>query len=419
VENIQALEYGMRQIGLSAEIARDTLENMSRAMRLNPGLEGLLNQLGVKTEGRDRVQVLGDLVEQLRKMPSFVSAQYAGLFGIDPDTLLMMEQGLGEMRAAQKQRRQMNRDYKIDAQEAAAAAKEYMNTLREIWERIELFGQSLSIRMLPYFRDFMNIVRQVLKDLSNLKSTDLPDLRAWHNSLRDILDDLREIGKELKILFTSKFMSGALSVVFDNLKDAAGALLDGVSAVLALATGQGSKAASKAASGAGKLASITVRMAGVAVKTVMDLIDWNWPSMPPSASGIGRGLSIPTTRNLFEWGKKFEPTGRAAILRDELISQQGQLGSSSGGDRLRIEQNIAELTKELARSGGGIPALGTGLSLAGGGMGLKGDNKSVVVQQKTDIHVTGGDAAATGRSVASEQGRVNGDLVRNLVGAVR
>lgn len=43
----------------------------------------------------------------------------------------------------------------------------------------------------------------------------------------------------------------------------------------------------------------------------------------------------------------------------------------------------------------------------------------VSFSQQTDIHITGGDARETGRAVASEQGRVNGNLVRSLKGGVR
>lgn len=46
--------------------------------------------------------------------------------------------------------------------------------------------------------------------------------------------------------------------------------------------------------------------------------------------------------------------------------------------------------------------------------------QGVQITQKTDIHVTGSsDPQATGRMVASEQGRVNGDLVRNTRGAIQ
>jgi hypothetical protein len=98
--NIQALEFGGGQIGVGAERMRGALESMARALRANPGLQGLLNSLGVKVEGRDRSDVLTDFVTQLKKMPSYVAEQYAGLFGIDADTLFMLQDGLDKLKEA-------------------------------------------------------------------------------------------------------------------------------------------------------------------------------------------------------------------------------------------------------------------------------------------------------------------------------
>lgn len=46
-------------------------------------------------------------------------------------------------------------------------------------------------------------------------------------------------------------------------------------------------------------------------------------------------------------------------------------------------------------------------------------SRGVVVNQETNIHVSGTDASATGRAVASEQGRVNSDIYRNYSTAPR
>ena len=45
---------------------------------------------------------------------------------------------------------------------------------------------------------------------------------------------------------------------------------------------------------------------------------------------------------------------------------------------------------------------------------FRAPDKTVSISQKTDIHVTGGDANGTATEVARQQGRVNGDLVRNF-----
>jgi hypothetical protein len=75
-------------------------------------------------------------------------------------------------------------------------------------------------------------------------------------------------------------------------------------------------------------------------------------------------------------------------------------GPGTAGDLARGAQYLAAQT--------GRPVLATGGAAA-----------AVTITQKTDIHVQGGsDAAATGRAVANEQGRVNGNLVRHTKGAL-
>lgn len=54
------------------------------------------------------------------------------------------------------------------------------------------------------------------------------------------------------------------------------------------------------------------------------------------------------------------------------------------------------------------------------GSNVTNRNSSVALQQQTNIHVVGAaDANGTGRAVASQQGRVNRDLVDNMVGSTR
>jgi lysozyme len=50
---------------------------------------------------------------------------------------------------------------------------------------------------------------------------------------------------------------------------------------------------------------------------------------------------------------------------------------------------------------------------------FRSPDKSVVINQKTDIHVEGGNAAATGKEVALQQSRVHADIIRNFSGAIQ
>lgn len=167
VENIQALEFAATKVGVSGDAAREALESMSRAMRMNPGLAGLLKSLGVRPagKGRDQLDLMLDLVQQLSKVPHFVGAQWAQMFGMDEQTFLMMKENLPKMREAIALRKELNKVAGVDAEAAAAASREYMNTLRELWTKVEVIFDGLAVRMLPFFREFTGVLNSALSDL--------------------------------------------------------------------------------------------------------------------------------------------------------------------------------------------------------------------------------------------------------------
>lgn len=174
VGSIQALEYGASRIGLGTGKMRASLEALARNLRSNPGLQGLLNSLGVKVQGRDKADVLTDLVTQLKKMPFFVAEKYANLFGIDPDTLFMLEDGLDEMKKAQAERKAMAAEMGVDADKAAETSKELNNQWREVVERAGLFRDVLAIALLPAMQELAAVTNQVLKDWAKIVQTESP-----------------------------------------------------------------------------------------------------------------------------------------------------------------------------------------------------------------------------------------------------
>lgn len=168
VGSIQALDYAFRQAGGSGGQMQAAMENMARAMRMNPGLQPLLESLGVKVTGRDKADVLQDLVTQLNKMPFFVASQYANLFGIDPDTLLMLGQSIDKVKELTAARRKMAEEAGVDTEKAAAASKAYAEALRETWERVGLLKDAISIRLLPSMLEFARVTNLLLTDFTQL-----------------------------------------------------------------------------------------------------------------------------------------------------------------------------------------------------------------------------------------------------------
>lgn len=85
---LQAWAFGAKQIGISSDSARSAVEGLTQAMRLSPGVGGLLNQLGVKTAGRGSVQILDDVLGRLKALfPYYQAAGFANTLGIPEDVL--------------------------------------------------------------------------------------------------------------------------------------------------------------------------------------------------------------------------------------------------------------------------------------------------------------------------------------------
>lgn len=160
VNNLEAFEAGAARIGLSAGTATQAVEAMASAIRTNPGLAGLLNNLGVQTAGRDTVDIVLDLVEALDKMPHYQASQYARMFGMDEKTLLMLREQLPALKKAQAEYSELARKSGVDLDEAAQASKEYANGFRDITTRVDLLVKKWTVEFLPT----MKAVNEAVKD---------------------------------------------------------------------------------------------------------------------------------------------------------------------------------------------------------------------------------------------------------------
>lgn len=119
----------------------------------------------------------------------------------------------------------------------------------------------------------------------------------------------------------------------------------------------------------------------------------------------GRNPSLDQQLEFMLWELRGGDRGGAAVLAQRsatgamqsYIQQFMRPGKGTAGDLLRGQQYLA-----------------SNAPLTSGGAGR---GQPVTMSQKTDIHVHGDSAHATGRAVASEQARVNGDMIRNLKAA--
>lgn len=147
VGNIMALRYAAGQIGLTADQAQSSLEGFTRTLRLNPGMNGLLSQLGVT--GKGPLQQFDSFVQKTKQMQPYIAAAYAQLFGIDPDTLLMLQQGQDERLAAEGAYRRKLASFGIDPEQAAKVGRDFDNAIRRVKDTFNDLWIVIQSRLAP------------------------------------------------------------------------------------------------------------------------------------------------------------------------------------------------------------------------------------------------------------------------------
>lgn len=160
--NLAALDFGANQIGVKNFTQQ--VQNLAAAVRANPGLVGLLQSLGVKVQPHNMAATYTDFIEKLSKMPFYVAQRYASMFGIDPQTLLLMEEGLGKMKEAAKLREDTARDMGIDVDKAAESGRDMMNAWRDVLMYVGLFKDALIIDLLPAMQGIAGVTKEVMTD---------------------------------------------------------------------------------------------------------------------------------------------------------------------------------------------------------------------------------------------------------------
>ncbi|MBN3848621.1 hypothetical protein G3N58_17590 [Paraburkholderia sp. Ac-20342] len=154
VGNIMALRYAAGQIGLTADQAQGALEGFARTLRLNPGSGSLLDSLGVA--GGDPSERFTSFIEKMKGQQPYVAAAYAQLFGIDPDTLLMLENGLPKLEDEKKKYASKLAAFGIDPDQAAEAGKDFNNSIRAVRDTFNDVWIVIESKLAPVLTPLVN-----------------------------------------------------------------------------------------------------------------------------------------------------------------------------------------------------------------------------------------------------------------------
>lgn len=150
VENLQAVGFAAKQMGVDSAAALGAVESLARFLRNSPGGEGLLKNLGVNTRDargamRDTVDLMGDLGKKFASMPYYKAHAFAQALGIDEKTLMAMRSGMGEFQSEYKE---MLRAAGMDSQDAAKQSHGFMVELRTFGSAFQILVQKIGASLM-------------------------------------------------------------------------------------------------------------------------------------------------------------------------------------------------------------------------------------------------------------------------------
>ncbi|MFL9943738.1 hypothetical protein [Paraburkholderia graminis] len=226
VANIQALGFAAAQMGSTADAAKGSLENLARFMRNSPGASGLIQNLGVQTQGangqlRDTTEILQDLGKQFANMPYYRANAYAQALGIDEKTLMALRQGVG----------QFGDDYKdmlakagLDSQQAAESSHAFMNQVRSLGAAFVILSQKVGTSLASKMSGDIKRFREGLVDNFGRISNIIERVVGAVIKMADVVSSLALRGMQA---------IGALIDWFDGLDSGTKTLIESVAALYA------------------------------------------------------------------------------------------------------------------------------------------------------------------------------------------
>jgi hypothetical protein len=226
VANIQALGFAAAQMGSTADAAKGSLENLARFMRNSPGASGLIQSLGVQTQGangqlRDTTDILKDLGKQFANMPYYRANAYAQALGIDEKTLMALRQGVG----------QFGDDYKdmlakagLNSQQAAESSHAFMNQVRSLGAAFVILSQKVGTSLAGKMSGDIKRFREGLVDNFGRISSIIERVVGVVLKMADVVSSLALRGMQA---------IGALIDWFDGLDSGTKTLIESVAALYA------------------------------------------------------------------------------------------------------------------------------------------------------------------------------------------
>lgn len=444
VTNLKAFENAVQNITGAGDEAVGTLKQLSNLLKFKAGKEGLIASLGVETRDakgnlRDTLDIVTDLAARFQNMDPRLASQYAEGLNISDGVFRAMIDGSFNSQLARQ--KQILKDSGFD--KAASQSHDFMTSLREIQQEIQ-------IAFLPVMQELVKWMGPALKDAAQWILDNRESIKEFFTSVADAVKwaftEFQKLDKATGGLSTKIFL---LATAFSMLGGPSilGGILALTGAVSGLVTATGG-------AGLGFLAPFLGRLAGgaglMAYSSNLNSGEHDYiadayknGSLPPSNLSdkqkylreIEKKYSLPSGFLDNVWnaesarGKAMKSKAGALGHFQFMPSTARQYGLSDPNDFYSSAEAAGHYYSDLAKKyqgnlskaaaaynwgPGNVDKRGLGAMPAETKAYVDKVTKGVQIAQETNIYVNGGDAAATGRSVASEQDRVNASLARNF-----
>ena len=390
VKKMQSMSYAGKQFGIAGDSMASSIKGMAQAIRLNPGLQGLVESFGVKVTGRDKADVMMDFVKAIKDMPEFVGQQYAAMFGMDADTFHQVREHYNEIIAKREELTRMQKAAGIDVDAQKKNILAYTEAMDRLNARFDMFASTALSKLAPAFKQTITYLDHIVEGWTYIFAS-AEEKRAMINAGR-----------------TEKRATSAASVAPSVTPSPAAKSAPATGKTSALPRNQRNNNPGNIEYGQFAIANGATGSDGRFA--IFPTLEAGYTAQQKLLSGYGKKGIDTISGVVNRWAPSHENDSNAYAA---YVAKRMGIGVNEKIN-LQDPKIQAGLSKYMSRYEG-MPESVIG---AADRTRLGSTGASVVTQNNTtNINVTGSGAEATAKAVSKEQQRVTQDAVRMLKGA--
>jgi lysozyme len=379
VQSLMALRFGGAQAGIGADAMASAVEQMASTIRSNPGLVAFFKRMGLpvlKDNAKNFTNMIGALRDLDARGGGVMARMIGAQFGFDEQTLTLLFRNYPDFLRGLKEQDDLLAIAGINADKFGKDSHEAMENWRVLVIHLKALGYVMAEDLLPAIDKFVVFLTKALELVFGI-----------HKAFKPVIDTVVGVTGAV-IGGATSIISGAEGFRSNVYKDIAGNPTIGYGHKLL----------------PGETFAGGVTQQGAAALLAQDTA--------AARDAVLRMVKVALTSNqLSALTDLVYNVGPGALAGSTLLKNLNA-GNYAGAADEFVKFNHAMVGGQLQT----VDAL-TSRRLADRDLFNKPD---VSMNQTTNIHIDGvSDPNEAGKVVASQQTRINGDLIRNLSGAVQ